>query len=241
MSKDVDSLIPDKELQDHGDLVPDNHDNNPPSQYNDGQGIQVSIAFTHHPPRTSNNQKRRKNAKSNPPITFFISMKLAASRIFSIQLLKSLCSMQVTVYAIVSATEVASSVLTTSRSNVNLTAVSNFDTLITEACKMKKNPNIKLFIVQTKYLDENDDEEHEDEDKASKPCCKQTVQPSKEEMKLNEHIAELSHCYACEDRACTFPICCLAGPTAKHVHLTPLHLRTWASAIISALHHLLMI
>jgi hypothetical protein len=53
-----------------------------------------------------------------------------------------------------------------------------------------------------------------------------------EEIEQDEDIARLTRLYTCEDRSCTYAICYPAPPDGKHIHLTHLHLNTWAAAIV---------
>ncbi|KAG6371132.1 hypothetical protein JVT61DRAFT_9895 [Boletus reticuloceps] len=211
--------------------LPENEDS--PSQYNDGDGIEVSVVFTPLPPQPKKGEKRCKNAKTLPinlVIHFNENDTLATlldSAIDSVEQTDNLC------YAIGNRTgrlspENFSIKYTVPRSaykDVDIKSLEDFNTLITQACKMK-NPLFKLFITQTEH---NDDVVDEDEDESAPARKVPKVNPT--EMKINDYITELSCCYTCEDRSCKFPICWPAPPNAKHVHLTPLHLRTWAAAI----------
>ncbi|KAF9245425.1 hypothetical protein BU15DRAFT_59018 [Melanogaster broomeanus] len=119
----------------------------------------------------------------------------------------------------------------TSYKDVDITSIKDFDVLITEVQK-QRSPAFKLLLTQTKLLEngsENEDKEEEEEEPRRK-----TSKPNSKETKLNEHIAELLRLYTCEDQSCKFPICWPSPTDAKHVHLTPLHLKTWAAAIIAA-------
>jgi hypothetical protein len=57
--------------------------------------------------------------------------------------------------------------------------------------------------------------------------------PTPEEINQNEDIARLIRKYTCEDRSCKFTTCYPVPPDAIHIHLTHLHLNTWAAAIVS--------
>jgi hypothetical protein len=60
----------------------------------------------------------------------------------------------------------------------------------------------------------------------------QKTGPTAEEIEQDEDIARLTRLYTCEDRSCTYAICYPAPPDGKHIHLTHLHLNTWAAAIV---------
>ena len=97
-----------------------------------------------------------------------------------------------------------------------------------------------------------DDDEDSDEDDQENPTKKkvcmlsvggtaretlifltQNSGPTPEELSQNEDIARLTRMYACEDRSCKFTTCYPMPPDATHIHLTHLHLNTWAAAIVS--------
>ncbi|KIJ08664.1 hypothetical protein PAXINDRAFT_158072 [Paxillus involutus ATCC 200175] len=178
------------------------------SQYHDGRGIQVSVVFTPLPPRANNGEKRRKNAKIAP-----------TNRVMYYHESNRLCPDNFTAKY---------TIPRTAYKDVDLTSIKDFDVLIAEVEK-QRSPAFKLFLTQTKVL-ENDSEEDDEEEELPR---RKTSKPNSEETKLNEHIAELSRLYTCEDRSCKFPICWPSPTDAKHVHLTPLHLKTWAAAIIA--------
>lgn len=74
----------------------------------------------------------------------------------------------------------------------------------------------------------------------------QTNVPSKEETAQAKIIQELERRYCCEDKQCATTPCYVTGPNADHVHLTHMHLRTWAAAIVVSISaflvsHLLML
>lgn len=135
-------------------------DEDPPSQYNNCQGIQVSVACIPLPLQTSNNQKRRKNAKIQPTnrVFYFHEAGSLSDLLDSAIHILTLDPRNGLHYCIGNRSgwlcpenfSVKYTVPRTSFKDVDLTWLSDFDTLITEACKMKKNPNIKVFVVQTK-------------------------------------------------------------------------------------------
>jgi hypothetical protein len=57
-------------------------------------------------------------------------------------------------------------------------------------------------------------------------------QPSPEEVEQAKTIQDLERRHSCEDRHCNKTPCYIAGPEAEHIHLTYMHLRTWAAAIV---------
>ncbi|KAF9226138.1 hypothetical protein BS17DRAFT_765202 [Gyrodon lividus] len=120
--------------------------------------------------------------------------------------------------------------------DVDLASIGEFDTLVCEVQK-QKNPLFKLVLTQTKREDDEVAEEEEilPHHKASAymQCidCK-ALKLNNEETKQDEHSTELSRLYCCKDHACRFPICWPAPPDAKHIHLMPMHLKTWEATIV---------
>ncbi|KIK78872.1 hypothetical protein PAXRUDRAFT_36553 [Paxillus rubicundulus Ve08.2h10] len=167
----------------------------PESQYHDG--------FTPLPPRSSNGEKRHKNAKitSINRIMYFHEDSLLA------QLLDAAIE-TLDQHLHPNNFTAKYTILCTAYKDIDITSIKNFDVLITEVQK-QRSPAFKLLVTQTK-----------------------TSKPNNEETKLNEHITELSQLYTCEDRSCKFPICWPSPTDAKHVHLMPLHLKTWAATIV---------
>lgn len=58
----------------------------------------------------------------------------------------------------------------------------------------------------------------------------QTFEPTEEEVEQNEFIVKLNAEWKCEDRSCKRFICFPDRTSGKHVHLTHMHLQTWAAA-----------
>ena len=56
--------------------------------------------------------------------------------------------------------------------------------------------------------------------------------PSQEEELQAGLIQELERRHRCEDRRCGTTPCYVNGPDAEHIHLTHMHLRTWAAVIV---------
>ena len=74
-------------------------------------------------------------------------------------------------------------------------------------------------------------QENEGEEEEDVPEKKKTKGPSDEEVAQDKVIVNLQILYRCEDRKCSYDFCWLAGDNAAHIHLTHLHLRTWAAAL----------
>jgi hypothetical protein len=57
--------------------------------------------------------------------------------------------------------------------------------------------------------------------------------PTEEEINQDAIIKRLTELHMCEDRKCTFQgPCWVDAEGTAHIHLTHLHLRTWAAAIV---------
>ncbi|KAJ7439273.1 hypothetical protein B0H11DRAFT_1752124, partial [Mycena galericulata] len=63
-----------------------------------------------------------------------------------------------------------------------------------------------------------------------------TAQLTEEEEAMAETITQLQDAHRCSDKACTSRFCFVGNPSASHVRLTPLHLKTWSAAIVSNLY-----
>ncbi|KAF9233112.1 hypothetical protein BU15DRAFT_66876 [Melanogaster broomeanus] len=202
--------------------------NQPESQYHDGRGIQVSVSFTPFPqgPVMAKSDAKCKDRLRQPGYLLDTAIE-TLDQVNNLQFVignrsNRLCPDNFTARY---------TIPRTSYKDVDLTSIKDFDVLVTEVQK-QRSPAFKLLLTQTKLL-ENGSENEDDEEEEEEPRRK-TSKPNSEETKLNEHIAELSRLYTCEDRSCKFPICWPSPTDAKHVHLTPLHLKTWAAAIIAA-------
>ena len=56
---------------------------------------------------------------------------------------------------------------------------------------------------------------------------------SEEEKVQAVIILDLERCHRCNDKQCSKTPCYVAGPEAEHIHLTHMHLRMWAAAIVA--------
>jgi len=58
------------------------------------------------------------------------------------------------------------------------------------------------------------------------------------ELEQTKIIKRLTTLHMCEDRKCTFSgPCWVDAADANHIHLTHLHLKTWAAAIVRSQPH----
>ena len=124
------------------------------------------------------------------------------------------------------------SIARTTSKNIQLQNQTEYAQMMDDAAK-KPTPAVTLSMTEKKVEDSEDasDGEFEEQDENAVPKKKQKG-PSNEEISQAKVIDNLQILYRCEDRACSFDHCWLAGENAKHIHLTHLHLRTWSAAIV---------
>ncbi|KAF8436853.1 hypothetical protein L210DRAFT_3406580 [Boletus edulis BED1] len=131
-------------------------DEESPSQYNDGDGIKVSVVFIPLPSQLKKEEKCCKNAKTlpiNSVIHFNENDALATLLNFAINSVKHTDNLH---YAIGNRTgqlspenfSIKYTVPCSTYMDVDIKSLEDFNMLITQACKMK-NPLFKLFITQT--------------------------------------------------------------------------------------------
>ncbi|KAJ7743542.1 hypothetical protein B0H14DRAFT_3607325 [Mycena olivaceomarginata] len=123
--------------------------------------------------------------------------------------------------------------------DMQLTTTGHYDELNKEAVK-KGSPEVKLEItedlknVSTVPANTNsqaNDGQSKDE-LALGPQQKKRKLTGKEE-EIAETIVQLKATYMCANKRCSSLTCFLGNPTGQHVQLTPMHLSTWASAILA--------
>ncbi|KAJ7675268.1 hypothetical protein B0H17DRAFT_1140344 [Mycena rosella] len=116
--------------------------------------------------------------------------------------------------------------------DMSLTCDADYQSLI-EAAKKKTIPEtIKVFMTELKHEEGDDDESSNDDEGRCKLKKKKqkTFEPTEEEVEQNEFIVKLNAEWKCEDKSCKRFICFPDCTSAKHVHLTHMHLQTWAAA-----------
>ncbi|KAJ6478413.1 hypothetical protein C8R45DRAFT_1101820 [Mycena sanguinolenta] len=105
----------------------------------------------------------------------------------------------------------------------------DYKTLITEAIKKPVPLTIKIAMAQ---LPSGEDDPSASEDKGARPKKKKKVyEPTEEEEEQVEIIAKLNAEWKCEAWPCKQFCCFPDRENAKYIHLTHLHLQTWACAI----------
>ncbi|KAJ7724694.1 hypothetical protein B0H14DRAFT_3621250 [Mycena olivaceomarginata] len=109
--------------------------------------------------------------------------------------------------------------------DMQLTTTGHYDKLNKEAVK-KGSPEVKLEITE----DANDGQS---EDELALGPQQKKRKLTGEEEEIAETIVQLKATYMCADKRCSLPTCFLGNPTGQHVRLTPMHLSTWASAILA--------
>jgi hypothetical protein len=144
----------------------------------------------------------------------------------------------------------------TASKNIELQTIADYTVMLAEVI-MKPRPAIVMFILEIKvkvqlrtlyvtsrllstlYLQglhqgEGDEASEKDDDEAGlgDGVAKKKVKgPSTEEAAQDKFIANLQVLYRCEDRKCSYDFCWPDATHARHIHLTHLHLRTWAAAL----------
>ncbi|KAH7919553.1 hypothetical protein BV22DRAFT_1199411 [Leucogyrophana mollusca] len=233
--------------RDNDDFEPDHQpdgdedEEEPPvSEYNNGKGIEVSVTFTPLPPPPAAGQKRRKNARARSVNRVLYIHETATLQTLLDTTFDNLGLGNKLAYGIGNRSGALSphnfsitySIQRTNYKDVTIVGIQDFDK-IKEVVVEHRAPAFKLTITEFKPEEdgegaENDEEEADEEE----PARKKAAGPNAEEMEQNEIIKKLTQQYTCEDRTCTFRICYTAPPDAQHIHLTPLHLNTWASAMV---------
>ncbi|KAJ7714788.1 hypothetical protein B0H14DRAFT_3634466, partial [Mycena olivaceomarginata] len=206
------------------------------SKYNDGKGIQYIVALQPLPPPVKNGEKRRKNARVDVVSTtiyaheddsFAELLDAAITGVGYEEVLKFKMASNLRTDNF----SVTWSINRTDFKKMKLTTTGNYDEMVGEAIE-KAKPSVKLDMAERSSTDTgaDDDDASDDELAITKPK-KRKVLPRKEEA-ITETIVQLKAMYNCSDKQCHSPICYLGNPTAEHTHLTPMHLSTWAAAIV---------
>ncbi|KAJ7801362.1 hypothetical protein B0H14DRAFT_3155580 [Mycena olivaceomarginata] len=211
-----------------------NHDDNPESQYNGGQGIKYIFQIQPLAPVPKPGEKRRKNATRPAPIRKTIHLHEDST--FADVLDTALC---VTKYdKILPFKIVANSLRTkaftatwtigrTDYKDMELATVDDFDEMIKEAIE-KAKPTVKILITQIPSESEASAAVEEEPDKGA-PKRQKTA----EEESMADTIVQLQTTHRCNDNQCSSRFCFLGNPSGTHVRLTPLHFSTWAAAILA--------
>ncbi|KAF8176382.1 hypothetical protein K438DRAFT_1979172 [Mycena galopus ATCC 62051] len=113
---------------------------------------------------------------------------------------------------------------------MQLQRTTHYTELLDEAVK-KGTPDAKLDITELPSNNVTETSKEDNEQGPSKKAKKR--QATSEEEELVEIIVQLKIAHHCSDRTCYSRICFISNPTAVHVPLTPLHLSTWAAAILA--------
>ncbi|KAJ7820391.1 hypothetical protein B0H14DRAFT_3735691 [Mycena olivaceomarginata] len=195
----------------------------PVSEYNDGQGIKYVVTFHPTLPPLKASEKRRRNARAEAiKSSTYVHEKF------------SLAELRTTAFTIKYSIPGRSAL-----KDMQLTTTGHYDELSKEAVK-KGSPEVKLEItedpknVSTVPANTNsqaNDGQSEDELALGPQQKKRKL--TGEEEEIAETIVQLKATYMCADKRCSSPTCFLGNPTGQHVRLTPMHLRTWASAILA--------
>ncbi|KAF8958724.1 hypothetical protein BDZ97DRAFT_1915991 [Flammula alnicola] len=213
-----------------------------PSLYNNGKGIKMTLLFTPLIAPLEPGKKRRANAK--PPVMTRIDHfhEDVPLRDFLIKALTSLkredlfeCSWLFQGQELDDADSFSLSYTIPRRVTDQVVVVNEKDyKQMVEEASNKSPFEVKLYVVENKTGngDDNSEEEAEHEEATGSRKKQKTSLPSKEETAQAKIIQELERRHRCEDRQCGKTPCYVAGANAEHIHLTHMHLRTWAAAIV---------
>ncbi|KAJ6522821.1 hypothetical protein DFH09DRAFT_1330406 [Mycena vulgaris] len=212
------------------------------SIYNDGQGLQFKVELTLVP---DPKEKCRSNVK--PTVkkkSFFLHEDMALNHMLYTAL-KSLSREEDLTFGYSphedkytsNFIDIAGMTYTIPRSqhkDMSLTCNADYEIMIKEACRKTAPETIVIKIAELKQHEQGDEnEESSDEDSGGgrrKKKKKKTFEPSPEEVEQNELILKLQAEWKCKDRSCRKFLCFPDRETAKHVHLTHLHIQTWSAA-----------
>ncbi|KDR71157.1 hypothetical protein GALMADRAFT_25054, partial [Galerina marginata CBS 339.88] len=212
------------------------------SLYNDGKGLKMTLLFTPLLAPLEAGKRRRANAK--PPVTTKIEHFHEDVPLCDF-VIKALDSVKRTdLFGLswifqgheLDTDDCFTLSYTIPRRVTDQVTVSNekdYSQMIDEITS--KSPfEVKVFMVENKTGGgEDDSEEDAEHDEVAGSRKKQKNNPpSKEEVAQTKIIQELERQYRCEDKQCGMTPCHVTGPNAEHVHLTHMHLRTWAAAIV---------
>ncbi|KAJ7877075.1 hypothetical protein B0H14DRAFT_3130266 [Mycena olivaceomarginata] len=199
-----------------------NHDDNPESQYNGGQGIKYIFQIQPLAPVPKPGEKRRKNATRPAPIRKTIHLHEDST--FADVLDTALC---VTKYdKILPFKIVANSLRTkafaatwtigrTDYKDMELATVDDFDEMIKEAIE-KAKPTVKILITQIPSESEALAAVEEEPDKGA-PKRQKTA----EEESMADTIVQLQTTHRCNDNQCSSRFCFLGNPSGTHLAETP--------------------
>ncbi|KAJ6461967.1 hypothetical protein DFH09DRAFT_865134, partial [Mycena vulgaris] len=205
------------------------------SEYNDGQGIKYVTYFQPILAPLKVGEKRRKGKRADLiNCTTYVHENSSFAEVLDAAITSVGRNSQTMKFKIVGGdlrTATFSAVYSIPRTNLKkmqLASDTHFAGMVKDACK-KSSPEIKLEITEMQP-DNATPSDDETEPESSKKTKKR--QMSTEEEEMAETIIQLKHAHHCSDRTCTSRICFVGNPTATHVRLTPLHLSTWAAAIV---------
>ncbi|KAJ7138974.1 hypothetical protein C8R44DRAFT_727098 [Mycena epipterygia] len=226
--KDNDSSRYDADREEEDTLRAATQDN-PESQYNDGAGIKYMIAFQPtHPPLDLQEKSRRKNAKLPDLVNAFTSMHEDSplDEVLNAVFEAIDHDERTLSYKIVGGNlrtdrfTLTWTIAQTTFKKMQLTMSKHFDDMKEQAiAKNGDKPEPVDMDGRT------NDDEGRDKNKRRKL--------NKEEERIAETIMQIKNAHRCSDQGCISQFCFIGNATAKHVCLTPLHLATWAAAIIA--------
>ncbi|KAJ7897724.1 hypothetical protein B0H14DRAFT_3589786 [Mycena olivaceomarginata] len=203
------------------------------SEYNEGQAIKYVVTFHPTLPPLKASEKRRRNARTEAiKSSTYVHEKLLLAEVIEACILAIGRDPQLLQFKVVG-TQLCTTAFTIKYSipghsalkDVQLITTGHYDELSKEAVK-KGSPEVRLEITE----DANDGQS---EDELTLGPQQKKRKLTGEEEEIVETIVQLKAMYMCTDKRCSSPTCFLGSPTGQHVRLIPMHLSTWASAILA--------
>ncbi|KAJ7140423.1 hypothetical protein C8R46DRAFT_1361279 [Mycena filopes] len=215
----------------------DDRRDDPESQFHDGRGIHYFVVFQPTRPPVTTGDKRRKNGKKPPTInaSFYLhegdglaDVIESAIRALDLGLPKLAFKLVAGAFRSPNFT-IKWSLLKSSSKDMQMNNDTHYDEMIVEAMK-KSAPEIRLYLTENDVPDASPPEDAANEETAQGGKKRKMTD---EEATMAEAIVQLKSIYNCSDQKCSSPVCYLGNPTGAYLRLTPMHLTTWASAILA--------
>ncbi|KAF8970923.1 hypothetical protein BDZ97DRAFT_1901917 [Flammula alnicola] len=228
----------------------ESQDSQSKSIHNDGKGIQLSVSFIGLLPPPKAGEKRRANAK--PPVTTKVVYVHENSSFIQglVKILwqslqrKDLCQGGLDRHGNLREKTAAMfsleyTIPRTQLKDIAMVSEDDWETFLEEAGK-KPSAQVKLTIkekltpeAEAALKERAEESEDEDDGNSKSKKKKKKHVPTEEEINQDAIIKRLTEIHMCEDRKCTFAgPCWVDAENTAHIHLTHLHLRTWAAAIV---------
>ncbi|KAJ7759078.1 hypothetical protein B0H16DRAFT_1313683, partial [Mycena metata] len=211
------------------------------SEHNDGKGVKCVITFKPTLPPPAIGEKRRSNARADiVKCSTHFHENSSLSELFDAAITAIGAEARFLKFKIV-AKALRTSSFTAKYSvpgrsalkDMMLNTEDHFTEMIDEVIT-KPKAEVKLEIVESpdNRASETAVGGGEGEKETDSRKGKKRQLPPEEET-MAETIMQLKTAHHCSDRSCTSWTCFVGNPSATHIRLTPLHLQTWAAALVS--------